>query len=235
MPKKNMTEGGIWPAIYGTHHAHARARRSSRCRSASPRASTSPSTPSAARARASCACRSRTWPACPRSCTASSGSSLFVIVLKFGVSLLAGSLTLACLTLPVIITVDRGGAAPGAAGPAAGVARPGRDASCARSCASCSRPRPPASSPARSSACRARPARPRRSSSPRPPSTRRCRDSPLDQVMALPYHLYIMATQAVKPAPDIVWGTALVLVVGVTVAGVLAAAWRSRQRSKIRW
>ncbi len=32
------------------------------------------------------------------------GLSLFVIVLKFGVSLLAGSLTLACLTLPIIIT-----------------------------------------------------------------------------------------------------------------------------------
>jgi len=54
-------------------------------------------------------------------------------------------------------------------------------------------------------------------------------------VMALPYHLYIMATQAVKPAPGIVWGTAFVLVVGVTVAGVFAAAWRSRQRSKVRW
>ena len=43
---------------------------------------------------------------------------------------------------------------------------------------------------------------------------------PLDQVMALPYHLYIMATQAVKPAPDIVWGTALVLVAGVSVVNV---------------
>ena len=53
--------------------------------------------------------------------------------------------------------------------------------------------------------------------------------------MALPYHLYIMATQAVKPAPDIVWGTALVLVAGVTAVSVAAAAWRSRQRSKIRW
>ena len=53
--------------------------------------------------------------------------------------------------------------------------------------------------------------------------------------MALPYHLYIMATQAVKPAPHVVWGTAFVLVAIVTLAGVTAAAWRSRQRSKIRW
>ena len=56
-----------------------------------------------------------------------------------------------------------------------------------------------------------------------------------DRIMALPYHLYIMATQAVKPAPHIVWGTALVLVAGVTAIGVAAAAWRSHQRSKIRW
>ena len=33
--------------------------------------------------------------------------------------------------------------------------------------------------------------------------------SPFSPVMALPYHLYIMATQAVKPAPTVVWGTAL--------------------------
>ncbi|TLM88530.1 MAG: ABC transporter permease subunit, partial [Actinobacteria bacterium] len=57
----------------------------------------------------------------------------------------------------------------------------------------------------------------------------------LQPTMALPYHLYIMATQAPKPAPDIVWGTALVLVAGVSIVNVVAAAWRSRQRSKIRW
>ncbi len=56
-----------------------------------------------------------------------------------------------------------------------------------------------------------------------------------DETMALPYHLYIMATQAVKPAPDIVWGTALVLVVGVSVINLVVAAWRARQRRRIRW
>ncbi len=59
--------------------------------------------------------------------------------------------------------------------------------------------------------------------------------TPLDRVMALPYHLYIMATQAVKPAPGVVWGTALVLITGVAALGVVASVWRSRQRSKIRW
>lgn len=59
--------------------------------------------------------------------------------------------------------------------------------------------------------------------------------SVLQPTMALPYHLYVMATQPVKPAPHIVWGTALVLVAGVSLVNVAAAAWRSRQRSKIRW
>lgn len=58
---------------------------------------------------------------------------------------------------------------------------------------------------------------------------------PLDETMALPYHLYIMATQATKPAPNMVWGTAFVLVAGVSILNVLVALWRSAQRRKIRW
>ncbi len=58
---------------------------------------------------------------------------------------------------------------------------------------------------------------------------------PLDETMALPYHLYIMATQATKPAPNMVWGTAFVLVAGVSLLNVLVALWRSAQRRKIRW
>lgn len=60
-------------------------------------------------------------------------------------------------------------------------------------------------------------------------------DSPLDETMALPYHLYIMATQAVKQSPMMVWGTAFVLVAGVSLINVAAAAWRSSQRRKIKW
>jgi len=59
--------------------------------------------------------------------------------------------------------------------------------------------------------------------------------SPLDETMALPYHLYIMATQATKPAPNMVWGTAFVLVAGVSILNVLVAMWRSAQRRKIKW
>ena len=53
--------------------------------------------------------------------------------------------------------------------------------------------------------------------------------------MALPYHLYIMATQPTTPAPHIVWGTALVLtgMLSITNAGI--ATWRSAKRRKLKW
>ena len=53
--------------------------------------------------------------------------------------------------------------------------------------------------------------------------------------MALPYHLYIMATQPTTPAPHIVWGTALVLtgMLSITNAGI--ATWRSYKRRKLQW
>ncbi len=60
-------------------------------------------------------------------------------------------------------------------------------------------------------------------------------DSPFRETMALPYHLYIMATQAVRPSNDVIWGTALVLVAGVSIINVIMAAWRSAQRKKVRW
>lgn len=53
--------------------------------------------------------------------------------------------------------------------------------------------------------------------------------------MALPYHLYIMATQPVKPAPHIVWGTALVLVGILSIINAVVATWRSRKRSTLKW
>ncbi|MDP2181132.1 MAG: phosphate ABC transporter permease PstA [Actinomycetota bacterium] len=60
-------------------------------------------------------------------------------------------------------------------------------------------------------------------------------NSPLDETMALPYHLYIMATQAVKQSPMMVWGTAFVLVAGISFINVIVATWRSRQRRRITW
>jgi phosphate transport system permease protein len=162
------------------------------------------------------------------------GLSLFVIVLNFGVSLLAGSLTLAALTLPIIITSTEESLRQ--------VPQDLRQASLALGASKLRtivRVVLPAAAPGIVTGAILGLSRAAGETAPiiftaaafYAPMPR----SPLDQVMALPYHLYIMATQAVKPSPDIIWGTAFVLVVGVTVAGVLAAAWRSRQRSKIRW
>lgn len=59
--------------------------------------------------------------------------------------------------------------------------------------------------------------------------------SPLDETMALPYHLYVMATQATKPAPNMVWGTAFVLVLGLSLINIVVGIWRSAQRRRIKW
>jgi len=53
--------------------------------------------------------------------------------------------------------------------------------------------------------------------------------------MALPYHLYIMATQPTTPAPHIVWGTALVLTGMLSTSNALIATWRSHKRRKLQW
>jgi phosphate transport system permease protein len=53
--------------------------------------------------------------------------------------------------------------------------------------------------------------------------------------MALPYHLYIMATQPTTPAPRIVWGTALVLTGLLSGINAIIAIWRGRKRRKLAW
>lgn len=53
-----------------------------------------------------------------------------------------------------------------------------------------------------------------------------------DQAMALPYHLYILATQVTNPPKDFQWGTALVLLVLVLFFSVTGSIIRVRQRLK---
>jgi phosphate transport system permease protein len=55
-----------------------------------------------------------------------------------------------------------------------------------------------------------------------------------DQFMALPYHLYVMATQhhAIDKARPLAYGTALVLVVFVILFNLAAVILRSRLRRK---
>lgn len=162
------------------------------------------------------------------------GFALFVIELKLGVSILAGSLTLACVTLPVVITATE-----------EALRQVPRDVRLASLALGASRLRTisrvvlPAAAPGIVTGSILGLSRAAGETAPilftAAAFYAPLPDSPFDKVMVLPYHLYIMATQAVKPAPQIVWGTALVLVGGVSIVNLLAATWRSRQRRRIKW
>lgn len=56
-----------------------------------------------------------------------------------------------------------------------------------------------------------------------------------DQAMALPYHLYVLSTQVPNVAPKIRYGTALVLLSIVLLMNLIAIMIRSHFRSKKKW
>ena len=60
-------------------------------------------------------------------------------------------------------------------------------------------------------------------------------NSPLDQAMALPYHLYTVSTQVPGMPEDMKWGTALVLLLLVLCFTLSAALVRLRFRRKKKW
>lgn len=165
------------------------------------------------------------------------GLGLFVIFLKFGPSILAGSLTLACMVLPTIIVSSEEALRA--------VPRELRDASLALgatqwktiatnvlpyavpgmltgSILGVGRAAGEAAPILLTVAAFFLPALPH---------------SIFDQVMALPYHLYVLATQhpdaaAVRPMQ---YGTALVLVALVLGMNIIAIALRIRIGRKYRW
>ena len=59
--------------------------------------------------------------------------------------------------------------------------------------------------------------------------------SPFDATMALPYHLYVISTQVPEMPVEIQYGTALVLLVFVIAMNALASLVRSRARAKRQW
>jgi len=59
--------------------------------------------------------------------------------------------------------------------------------------------------------------------------------SPLDQTMALPYHLYVIATQVPGMPLQIQYGTALVLLIFVLSMNLGATLVRNRARRQRRW
>ena len=59
--------------------------------------------------------------------------------------------------------------------------------------------------------------------------------SPFDQTMALPYHLFVISTQVPEMPIQIQYGTALVLLVFVLTMNLIATIIRSRARAKRQW
>ena len=158
------------------------------------------------------------------------GMAFFVIFLGFGKSILAGSLTLAFLILPVIITASEEAlkAVPNsyrAASLALGANRwqttikvvvpqalPGIITGSVIGIGRAAGETAPIMFTVAAF------------SQPNLPS------SIFSQVMALPFHLYTLATQVTNPPEDKQWGTALVLLMIVLFFAIIGTAFRTRAR-----
>lgn len=60
-------------------------------------------------------------------------------------------------------------------------------------------------------------------------------NSPMDQVMALPYHIYVLSTQIPNVSEKIQYGTILVLILLVFITNIGAALIRAHFRKKKLW
>lgn len=60
-------------------------------------------------------------------------------------------------------------------------------------------------------------------------------NSPFDATMAVPYHLFVISTQVPEMPIQIQYGTALVLLVFVLTMNIIATVIRSRARAKRQW
>ena len=163
------------------------------------------------------------------------GLGLFVIFLNFGISILAGSLTLAIMTLPVIITTTEEAlrAVPQAfrvVSVSVGAtqwqtirrivlpqALPGILTGVILGLERAAGETAPILFTAAVFFL------------PRLPA------SALDPTMALPYHLYVISTQVPGMSSEIQYGTALVLLIFVLGMNLLATVIRSRARARRQW
>lgn len=163
------------------------------------------------------------------------GLAVFVMTAGFGASILAGSLTLACLSLPVVITATE-----------ESLQQVPQDLRHAALAVGATRWRTiatvvlPAAAPGVVTGSMLALSRAAGETAPiiftaAAFSLPDLPSSVFSRVMALPYHIFVLATQIPKRPDDIIWGTAWVLVFGISVINVSAAYWRSRQRKRIRW
>lgn len=163
------------------------------------------------------------------------GLAAFVLLAGFGRSIIAAALTLTCMTLPVVIT-----ATEEALRQIPGDLRQASLALGATRLRTIGRVVLPAAAPGIITGSILGLARAAGETAPilftgAVFQTRSIPDGPSSQFMALPYHIYAQVTSVPGWSVELVWGTALILVLGVSVASVLAAIWRSMQRKKVTW
>jgi phosphate transport system permease protein len=163
------------------------------------------------------------------------GLGLFVIFFQFGSSILAGSLTLAIMELPVIITSSKEALLS--------VPRSFREASLALGVSRWQTIRHvvlPNALPGILTGSILGISRTAGETAPILFTVAafylpRLPQSVFDQCMALPYHLYVLSTQVPNVKPALQYGTALVLVGMVFMLNFVAIVIRSHLRSKKQW
>jgi phosphate transport system permease protein len=163
------------------------------------------------------------------------GLSLFVFFLGFGASLLAGSLTLAIMTLPVIITATREALCA--------VPRSFREVSFSLGASRWQTVRHvvlPNAIPGILTGTILGLSRAAGETAPILFTVAafylpHLPQSIYDQAMVLPYHIYVLSTQVPNVSVKIQYGTVLVLVLMVFILNVVAAYIRSRFRKRKTW
>lgn len=163
------------------------------------------------------------------------GLGIFVVFLKFGASILAGSLTLAIMVLPVIITTTREALDS--------VPQSFRQVSMSLGVSRWDTIRHvvlPHAMPGILTGMILAVSRAAGETAPILFTVAafylpKLPHSIFDQVMALPYHLYVVSTQVPNIKMDIRYGTALVLLVIVLTLNLVAIIVRAQFRKKRKW
>jgi phosphate transport system permease protein len=163
------------------------------------------------------------------------GMGLFVIFLKFGVSILSGALTLAIMTLPVIITSTKEALSS--------VPQSFREVSWSLGATQWQTIRYAVLPNALPGILTGTVLGLSRAAGETAPILftvaafylPRLPHSVFDQVMVLPYHLYVLSTQVPNVKPETQYGTALVLVSLVLILNLFAVIIRTRFRRKKQW
>lgn len=163
------------------------------------------------------------------------GLGLFVVFLNFGTSILAGSLTLGIMSLPVIITASREALNA--------VPRSFREASLAVGATkwqTIHRIVLPNALPGIMTGTILALSRAAGETAPILFTVAafylpRLPESIFDQCMALPYHLYVVSTQVPNVKPGLQYGTALVLILLVLIMNISAILIRTRFRKRKLW